>query len=363
MQRESHDALKAAFFNQADTLFSIWDSELRCVEVNEAVLRFTQKKREDFVGTYMPEIGTTTEETYRFKMFREVLRTGISQTVEEEHYYPETGHIVFRIKAFKLNDHLGIVAKNISDLRNTINEQLEELGNKTRLLMEQNQQLTEFCNIISHNFRGPIVNLLMLIDFLDQTTDEEEAHSLRSKMKPVVQNLHETLEEMIESIQVRNDLTLEQMSISLPEALEQVKKQLVLQIDEANAIITSDFSACTSIVFPHKYLQSILHNLISNSIKYRKPEITPHIHLSTEVQSSDVLLSVQDNGLGIDLKRHGKNIFGIRKVFHTHPDARGFGLFMTKSQVESQGGKIWVESEVNQGSKFIVRFTNQPSQS
>jgi len=229
--------------------------------------------------------------------------------------------------------------------------------------MEQNHQLTEFCNIISHNFRGPIVNLLMLIDFLDQTSDEEESHSLRSKMKPVVQNLHETLEEMIESIQVRNDLTLEQMSISLPEALEQVKKQLVLQIDEANAIITSDFSACTSIVFPHKYLQSILHNLISNAIKYRKPEITPHIHLSTEVQSSDVLLSVQDNGLGIDLKRHGKNIFGIRKVFHTHPDARGFGLFMTKSQVESQGGKIWVESEVNQGSKFIVRFTNQPSQS
>ena len=68
------------------------------------------------------------------------------------------------------------------------------------------------------------------------------------------------------------------------------------------------------------------------------------------------MLNVMDNGLGIDLDKYGKKLFGMYKTFHRNKDARGIGLFITKNQVESMGGKISVVSEVNVGTTFTVKF-------
>jgi sensor histidine kinase regulating citrate/malate metabolism len=65
-------------------------------------------------------------------------------------------------------------------------------------------------------------------------------------------------------------------------------------------------------------------------------------------------LEVEDNGLGIDLKRQGRKLFGMYKTFHDHPDSRGIGLFITKNQIEALGGKIEVESEEGIGTTFKV---------
>jgi len=68
------------------------------------------------------------------------------------------------------------------------------------------------------------------------------------------------------------------------------------------------------------------------------------------------MLTVQDNGLGIDLTRHGKSLFGLRQTFHQHSEAKGVGLFLTKTQIETMGGEIMAESEVNKGTIFKVKF-------
>ncbi|HLU90792.1 MAG TPA: ATP-binding protein, partial [Cyclobacteriaceae bacterium] len=108
-----------------------------------------------------------------------------------------------------------------------------------------------------------------------------------------------------------------------------------------------------------KYFSSILHNLISNALKYRSPDRKSEISITTTRIKDTVLLSVKDNGLGIDTVKHKDNLFKIRKVFHRHPDAKGFGLFITKTQVEARGGEIWVESEPGQGSTFFIKFKKQ----
>jgi sensor histidine kinase regulating citrate/malate metabolism len=59
------------------------------------------------------------------------------------------------------------------------------------------------------------------------------------------------------------------------------------------------------------------------------------------------------------MKRHKDNLFKIGKVFHKNPSAKGFGLFMTKAQIEAMGCSIWVESEPNEGATFFVEFVNQ----
>jgi sensor histidine kinase regulating citrate/malate metabolism len=63
---------------------------------------------------------------------------------------------------------------------------------------------------------------------------------------------------------------------------------------------------------------------------------------------------VRDNGLGIDLKKHGHRLFGLNNTFHRHPDSKGVGLYMTKTQIEAIGGSITVVSEEDKGTTFKI---------
>jgi len=133
-------------------------------------------------------------------------------------------------------------------------------------------------------------------------------------------------------------------------------QRFALQILLSKADIQTDFVAAPRVHFPVKYLESALTNLISNSLKYQSPERSPVIRIASSRIGNKVHLSLSDNGLGIDLKLHQSNLFKIRKTFHKHKDAKGFGLFMTKTQVEAMGGRIWAESEPNKGSTFVIEI-------
>ncbi len=112
------------------------------------------------------------------------------------------------------------------------------------------------------------------------------------------------------------------------------------EIAETKAIITHDLSEANTAYFPQKHLDSIVFNLISNSLKYRTPDRTPRIHIKTYKKEEWTYFEITDNGLGIDLNKNGDKIFMLRKTFHDHPQAKGFGLFITKAQVEAMGGSI-----------------------
>ena len=71
------------------------------------------------------------------------------------------------------------------------------------------------------------------------------------------------------------------------------------------------------------------------------------------------VLTISDNGLGIDLEKYKDSLFGMYKTFHKHPDSRGIGLFITKNQVEAMGGKIEVESKVGEGTAFKIYFNEK----
>jgi signal transduction histidine kinase len=229
----------------------------------------------------------------------------------------------------------------------------------THLLELKNTQLVDFCNIVSHNLRAPLANIMMLIDFIERTENENERMEVFSKIKPVVNHLNEVFNELVESVQVRQDTEVKSVTLNLEKYLSKVIGAFEPQIKSYNAKITFDFSEAVEVVYPMKYLDSILTNLLSNALKYKAEDRPPVIHFRTKQVEDGIILAVSDNGLGIDLKMHQHNIFKIRKVFHKHPDAKGFGLFMVKTQVEAMGGNIWVESEPYVGSTFFVAFKNE----
>jgi PAS domain S-box-containing protein len=226
-------------------------------------------------------------------------------------------------------------------------------------LSAQNSQLVDFCNIVSHNLRAPLVNMSMLVEFIEESNDEAEQKQLISKLNPVLENLHTTFNELVESIQIRQDLEVKSEKILLKDYLRRTLEVLKVEINKSEAIIEFDFSEAQTIYYPVKYLYSILHNLVSNALKYQSPKRKPLIKLETKRVDGDIILSVSDNGLGIDMTKHKDNLFKIGRVFHRHPNAKGFGLFMTKTQVEAMEGDIWVESMPDVGSTFFVKFKKQ----
>jgi len=99
-------------------------------------------------------------------------------------------------------------------------------------------------------------------------------------------------------------------------------------------------------------VESIFYNLISNALQYRSPERTPLIEITSSQDDRYFMLTVKDNGLGIDLKRHGENVFKIYKRFHPHIEGKGLGLYLVKMQAELLNGRIEVASQVNGFTEF-----------
>jgi PAS domain S-box-containing protein len=223
-------------------------------------------------------------------------------------------------------------------------------------LQEQNRQLDEFAHIISHNLRSPIGNIKALINLLNDQSSVEDYRVIFDKLKNVSNNLGETMNDLMDTLRVKTDTSIERVEIRFKEVLDKVIQSLEGELIRSGASITYSFDQAPQIRYSKSYIESIFLNLLSNAIKYRSPDRKPTIHFETQVQGTEVVLCVSDNGLGIDLRRFGDKLFGLHKTFHDHKEARGVGLFLIKTQVEALGGSITAESEVGKGTTFYIRF-------
>ncbi len=223
-------------------------------------------------------------------------------------------------------------------------------------LQQQNKQLSEFAHIISHNLRAPVGNIQALISLLNEDSTIEEYREVFQNLEKTSLNLRETLNELLDILRVNKEHSMERVPIRFEDVLTKTRQDLMGEILNTNAWIVSDFGACPQVNYYKPYLESIILNLLSNALKYRHPRREPEIRFETLVLNDKPVLKVHDNGLGIDLELYGSQIFGLRKVFHENKDARGVGLFLTKSQIEALAGTIRVESEPGKGSTFIVTF-------
>lgn len=233
------------------------------------------------------------------------------------------------------------------------NNDLELLAKR---LMNQNTQLADFAHITSHNLRAPVSNLNSLLDFYKTSECEEDKNLLFEKFESVIHHLTSTLNTLVEAIKTKNESEKDLVKINFEKILNKTEQILSGQILKSGAIIKRDFSKIPEIKYNIAYMESIFLNLISNSIKYCSNDRIPEISIKSEEENGNVKLIFKDNGLGIDLKRHGQKLFGLNKTFHRHPEAKGVGLYMTKTQIESMGGTILATSKVNEGTIFTINF-------
>lgn len=156
---------------------------------------------------------------------------------------------------------------------------------------------------------------------------------------------------------MQTDINTNKETINLKSYITKTEEILVAEINAKGARIINNVPSELNFSYNPAYMESILLNFISNSIKYSHPHRKPVVTLNAYKEGGRVVLEISDNGLGIDLKKYGKQLFNLHKTFHDNPDARGVGLFITKNQVETLGGKIDVQSDVGKGTTFKILLT------
>lgn len=233
------------------------------------------------------------------------------------------------------------------------NNQLNRLN---RNLVNQNQQLEDFAHITSHNLRAPIANLKALMEMYTASGIPQERELYLSMLQEVIHKIDETLNDLVDVVQIRRTDDVEREQLYFADRLKSVKDVLLVDIEVSGIQVTTNFDKAPVLEFPRVYLDSILQNLITNAIRYRTLERIPSLHLRSWRENGRIVLTAEDNGVGIDMERFGSKLFGFRKTFHKNKDAKGIGLFITKTQIEAMGGSIRAESTPGRGTKFIITF-------
>jgi PAS domain S-box-containing protein len=242
-----------------------------------------------------------------------------------------------------------------------VTKQIEATLEKERMILElmaNNAELKQFSYITTHNLRAPLTNLVLISKLINlQKIEDPSTLKLIECFKASTHQLNETLNDLLNVLIVKEktNLTLEEFSVV--EIIDKVKESISETLSDSKAIIETDFSDMPTVHFTKVYLESILLNLITNSIKYRHPERNPIVKIKTTKDAiGRTKLTFSDNGIGMDMSRVKDKIFGFHQRFHKNTDSKGIGLFLIKSQINALGGQIEVESEVNIGTTFTITF-------
>ncbi len=232
---------------------------------------------------------------------------------------------------------------------------------KNNELQKTNQDLDNFVYTASHDLRSPITNIEALMSLLKQELMESgsltaDADEILQRVLDSVKRFKQTLEDLTEIGKLQSD-TNEDLSediLIFKEVYDDIIADLSYQADLNACFMETDFKV-HQLKFSKKNLRSILYNLISNAVKFKAPERDCIIKIDTRLEEPFVVLSVKDNGLGMN-ERQQEQLFTVFKRFHDHVEGSGIGLYMVKRMVENAGGRIEVESEEGTGTDFRIYF-------
>lgn len=232
----------------------------------------------------------------------------------------------------------------------------KELQTTVNIVGEQNNRLLNFAYIVSHNLRSHSGNLEMILSILETAEDDEEREEMITHLKGISKNLSETIMHLNEVVQIQTSPDVKRENINLKDYADKTIKTLSGQINSKGGKIINNIPGDVVVEFNTAYMESVLLNFLTNGLKYRHPDRPAEVKMDVYYKEDRPVLEISDNGLGIDLKRHGEKLFGLYKTFHKNTDAKGIGLFITKNQIEAMGGHVEVESEVDKGTTFKIFF-------
>ncbi|WP_276167890.1 PAS domain-containing sensor histidine kinase [Zobellia alginiliquefaciens] len=319
-------------------------------------------------------LGYTEEELYAKPIFDFIYEEDIEATIKhgenlvqnmpllnfENRYVCKDGKLVWmHWTAFTSEDREFIYAigKDVTHKKDLENERISHVTDLARI----NDRLMELNHITSHDLKSPVNNLVFLVEMLDSSKIKDEtALTVLEHIKRSANGLKTSLKTYVEAVAVAEESFLERelVPVCFDEVFQRVKKSIDTLACNAKVEFVIDFSEAEWVLFERSFMESILMNLISNSIQYARPGVIPVISIKTEIEDGTKKLTYSDNGLGVDMEKEGSHFFDLNKNRHNSRDSKGLGLYLVNKHVTSLGGSITVDSKENQGSTFTILFGN-----
>ncbi|GEC79470.1 PAS domain-containing sensor histidine kinase [Flavobacterium aquatile] len=330
--------------------------------VNPAFTTLTGYNPEDVIGKTANVFMNKTALKYNFKRISQALKKKeeisfetINLNKNKEEYWTNISMIPITNKD---NEHSHWIS-----IQRDISKEKEREKEREQLISEltqNNKDLKQFSYITSHNLRAPLSNLTGLLNLIeDIPVENEELKEILNGFSKSTNQLNETINDLVKVIIIKDSPSIDKEQVVIGDVFENIFNQLSFLISAKKPIIKMDFEKAETIFANKSYFESILLNLMTNSLKYKDDVRKLKIEISSKSREKNTIITFKDNGIGIDLERNKDKIFGLYQRFHDYADSKGLGLYLVKSQVESMGGTISVESEVNKGTSFIITFKNE----
>ncbi|MBU2927559.1 sensor histidine kinase [Winogradskyella psychrotolerans] len=353
----AYDVLERTFNNTYNGI-AIVNLDGNWLKVNESVCDIFGYTRWELFNMDINNIVHAQDLGVHAEKFENLISGKINKYRVKQRYFHKNGSILWMLISVSLVYFKEGRAHMIWQFTDITNRKKSEDKFLTMLSVakEQNERLTSFANIVTHNLRSHAGNLASLTDFLEEDYANLKANENYQLLKQAIGNLQETVSHLTEVAKIREIEDSKMETLNLYDYIEKATYNIIALAQNAEATIYNLIDEEVFIKGIPAYLDSIILNFITNAIKYKSEKRKPIIELSSECQNDFVVLKIKDNGLGIDLEKFGDKLFQMYNTFHCNKDAIGIGLFITKNQIESLGGKVEVESIVDEGTTFKVFF-------
>ncbi|RCH56131.1 hypothetical protein DJ568_05130 [Mucilaginibacter hurinus] len=355
--KNSEDRFKGAFENSTIGM-ALVSPEGRWLKVNQKLVECLGYTQEELNEITFQEITYPNDLEADLQLLRKLLAGDIQNYQMEKRYFHKNGDVIWTLLSVSLvRDDEGNALHYISHVQDITDKKLKEEQIKQTLdiVSQQNNRLLNFAYIVSHNLRTHAGNFQSLINLVnDPHTSPDERVEYLQLLENVSAQLNETILNLNDVVSIQTNTGLQKVKVNLNSYINKTINVLAAEIGRHNAIIYNKVDSSVEIDYHPAYLESILLNFLTNSIRYKCEHRAPEITIGYLPEGQAGILSVCDNGRGIDMDKHGHNLFGMYKTFHGNTDAKGVGLFITKNQIEAMGGKIEVQSRVGEGTTFSV---------
>ncbi|MFD1163612.1 MULTISPECIES: sensor histidine kinase [Hwangdonia] len=343
-------------FNNTYNGIAILNLEGDWLKVNDSVCEIFGYSRRELFNMNIDNIIFREDLGVHEKKYESLIQGKIDKYRVKQRYFHKNGSVISILIYVSLVSYKEGRPHMIWQFTDVTNHQKSQ--NKLKMMLsvvkEQNERLTAFADIITHNLRSHSGNLSMLAEFLEEDFSLLNENENFVLLKKAIENLQETMAHLTQVAKIKEIDESETETLNLYDYVEKAIYNIKAIAKNTNTTIINDVDENFCVKGIPAYLDSIILNFLTNAIKYRSDKRPPKIKLTTDLQNDYIVLNIADNGLGIDLDKYGDKLFQMYKTFHCNEDAIGIGLFITKTHIESMGGKVIVTSEVDVGSEFSI---------
>jgi signal transduction histidine kinase len=257
------------------------------------------------------------------------------------------------VKRGKKNEPLRMVGVcfDITEAKKAENEKAKLISN----LINYNKDLEEFAFVVSHRLRSHTSKIQTAISVLNNASTEDLRKNVIDEIVKASKEMDETLRDLTRILSLKEEKKVFE-TVNLWELLNELQNSCEKEKQLENIQVHFDIHPETTVLGVRDYIKDIFMELCNNALKFKRNDTPLRIFVSSVVGKKQVEVIFKDNGMGIDLGKHAKKLFGLYRKFNANVEGKGIGLYMVKKQMELMGGKVSIQSAPQQGTQINLVF-------